>query len=147
MKINLQDSSIKRIRKILAQQSSFDMEAFVRSYLLTILWSEVDENGEQLSKNHGSEDFANETVRKATGDCENFIKDHFELVIPAMQQTGNDEDRLGLHFWLTRQHSGAGFYDGDWEPFGNQLTAAARRFDEENVFVDDDGLIYFQSFR
>lgn len=54
------------------------------------------------------------------------------------------EDQMAHDFILTRNHHGAGFWDGDWrEPYGAALTQLAHRFGELNSYVGDDGLVYF----
>jgi hypothetical protein len=46
-------------------------------------------------------------------------------------------------FWLTRNHHGAGFWDGDYpEPLGKQLTELAHSYGECELYVGDDSKIY-----
>ena len=53
------------------------------------------------------------------------------------------DGRAGHDFWLTRNHHGAGFWDGDWpEPQATALTDAAHAFGERNLYLGDDGRIY-----
>jgi hypothetical protein len=48
----------------------------------------------------------------------------------------------GHDFWLTRNGTGAGFWDGDWFE-GEKLTEAAKAFGNFDLMVDhDDGTIY-----
>ena len=49
----------------------------------------------------------------------------------------------GHDLLLTRNHHGAGFWDGDWpKGVGKRLTDAADRLGEVYPYVGDDGLIY-----
>ena len=55
---------------------------------------------------------------------------------------------LMVNFWLTRNHHGCGFWDGDWdnEEFeaGAKLTKIANNFAEVNLYFGDDGKIYLE---
>jgi hypothetical protein len=54
---------------------------------------------------------------------------------PVMEYAGHD-------FWLTRNHHGAGFWDGDWEQSaGEKLTALAESFGEFNLYTHE-GIIH-----
>ena len=45
---------------------------------------------------------------------------------------------------LTRNHHGAGFWDGDWDKsVGEIFTTAAHLHPEIEAYVGDDNLIYF----
>ena len=55
---------------------------------------------------------------------------------------GDYWDHAAHDFILTRNHHGAGFWDGDWfEPFGSLLTDLALTFPELELYLDDDGLV------
>lgn len=50
----------------------------------------------------------------------------------------------GHDFWLTRNHHGAGFWDGGWpEPYATQLTELAHRAGERHVW-ESDGELFFE---
>jgi hypothetical protein len=53
-----------------------------------------------------------------------------------------DDEHIAHDFWLTRNHHGAGFWDGDYGKYGDKLTAIAQTFSEVDLYVGDDGLIY-----
>ena len=54
-----------------------------------------------------------------------------------------ESDRLVYDFWLTRNHHGAGYWDGDWNKIiGEKLTQYAHSFGECYCYRGDDGLIY-----
>jgi hypothetical protein len=52
-------------------------------------------------------------------------------------------ERAGHDFWLTRNHHGAGFWDGDWsEPEATELTRISHEMGEVDLYVGDDGRIH-----
>ena len=52
-------------------------------------------------------------------------------------------ERAGHDFWLTRNHHGAGFWDGDWpEDVDEKLTEASHSWGEMDLYVGDDGRVY-----
>jgi hypothetical protein len=52
-------------------------------------------------------------------------------------------DYAGHDFWLTRNHHGCGFWDRGLGELGDQLTKASQQFDEIDLYVGDDGKLYF----
>jgi len=116
------------------------MDAFTTAYIVTALWSSMDnaddQGGEPLDANYDLEDFAPETLAAIKDDCKAFQRDHAEDI-------GGDLERAGHDFWLTRNHHGAGFWDGDWQAeVGQRLTEACRPYGSVDLYVGDDGLIY-----
>lgn len=112
------------------------MDDFTLQYLNTALWSEVDDNGEPFDANYDVEDFDDSVIQQAIEDCAAF-NSMFQSDID-----GN-ETRAAHDLWLTRNHHGAGFWDGDWpEPLATRLTEAAHALGERYVYVGDDGKLY-----
>jgi len=79
-------------------------------------------------------------------DCAKFQADNAEILagvdIPAARDL---ENRAGHDFWLTRNHHGAGFWDGDYqEPEATILTNASHAFGEFNLYIGDDGKVHGQ---
>ena len=123
------------------------MDEFTTSYAETALWSTTDMNeegdmGESLDENYGLEDLAPETVKEMIEDCKDFQEANADLLERAYEATGNDEAQAGHDFWLTRNGHGAGFWDGDWGDFGDELTEMSKPHGEVNLYVGDDGKIY-----
>jgi hypothetical protein len=113
------------------------MNIFLESYIETALWSSMDESnergGEPMDKNYARRDISPEAIKRMTEDCSEFEK----LIVDL------DPKHAGHNFWLTRNHRGAGFWDGGYpEDTGKRLTDAAHSFGECNLYVGDDGLIY-----
>ena len=116
------------------------MDAFTRHYLVTALWSSMDDaddrGGEPLDGNYSLTDIAPQTLARMRADCEAFQRDHAADIAGDLERAGHD-------FWLTRNRHGAGFWDGDWpDDLGQRLTQAAHAFGEVSLAVGDDGLIH-----
>jgi hypothetical protein len=111
------------------------MDRFTEAYIEAALWSSVDDSGNPLDSQYSSDDLAPETLAKMVDDCTRFQDDHAALI--------TDDKQAGHDFWLTRNHHGAGFWDGDWpEPSASTLTAASHAFGSFDLYVGDDGLLY-----
>ena len=117
-----------------------NIEAFTRQYMETALWSSTDQNGDPLDYQCTIDDISSETRSQMTADCARFIADNMQLLnqVPA----GYTSSDAGHDFWLTRCGHGAGFWDGDCAPVGDQLTEACKAFPNVDLYIGDDGKIY-----
>lgn len=115
------------------------MDKFLQAYIVAALWSSTDEStpegGDFLDENYGPDDLARETLERMKRDCLQFWAEN------ALDIDGR-EAKAGHDFWLTRNHHGAGFWDGDWPEAGDHLTEACKGYPDVNLYVGDDGLIY-----
>lgn len=116
------------------------LDKFTTAYIEAALWSTMDESspdgGEPMDANYGISDLAPETLERIKTDCAAFQGQHWNEI-------RDDESRAGHDFWLTRNHHGAGFWDGDWaDDVGERLTAASHSRGEVTLYVGDDGRIY-----
>jgi hypothetical protein len=115
------------------------MDKFLKAYIVAALWSSTDEStpegGDFLDKNYGPDDLAPETIEKMRADCDKFRADNAQDIDGREEQAGHD-------FWLTRNHHGCGFWDGDWPEAGDRLTEACKSYPEVNLYFCDDGKIY-----
>lgn len=115
------------------------MDKFLQAYIVAALWSTTDEStpegGVFLDANYGPDDLAPDTLEVMKADCANFLAENAQDIESRHEQAGHD-------FWLTRNHHGAGFWDGDWPEAGDRLTAACKSYPEVNLYVGDDHLIY-----
>lgn len=112
------------------------MNNFVNQYLITALWSSVDDSGNPLDKDYSVSDIDKESVLKAEKDCEDFLKQAGSLV------DGEDMDQVAHDFWLTRNGHGSGFWDGDYEKEkGEKLTEISKSFGEKHCFVQNNQII------
>lgn len=114
-------------------------DTFLASYIETALWSSTDEKGMPLD----SSDYADIELSKSCRaqfelDCTEFIKQTDDLITPSVQ--------VAHDFWLTRNHHGAGFWDGDYSKvLGQKLTDISHGFGECNLYIGDDNLVYCTS--
>lgn len=118
------------------------IDDMLRQYILTALWSSSDAHAEDenddtpLERNYSAHDLAPETLATMREDCERFLSANEADIGDRTEDAGHD-------FWLTRNHDGAGFWDGGWpEEEGKRLTDAAHAFGEVYLYVGDDGKIY-----
>jgi hypothetical protein len=108
----------------------------VEHYLICALWSEKDDDATPLGDNYGLADIAEEAWKQAEIDCKRFLA---TATIASL-----DAEQVGHDFWLTRNGNGngTGFWDRNLGVLGDQLTAVAAGFNETNLYVGDDGLLY-----
>ena len=116
-----------------------NLDKFLEAYIAAALWSTTDgstlEGGDFLDANYGTDDLAPETLAKMKADCYKFRAENAKDIEGREEQAGHD-------LWLTRNHHGAGYWDGDWPDAGERLTQACKKYPEVNLYVGDDGLIY-----
>lgn len=111
------------------------LDRFLQQYIDTALWSSRDDDGKPLDDNYSSRDIDAESLAKMREECSRFIDQTYDLISDDIAQAGHD-------FWLTRNHHGAGFWDGDWGDDGDKLTTIAHSFGESDLCVGDDGILY-----
>lgn len=122
------------------------MDAFTQAYIECALWSSNDNSdpetgGNPLDDNYGPEDIAPETLAKMAADCADFQKGNANH-LSAAAESGEDDERAGHDFWLTRHGHGAGFWDRGLGKIGDYLTSAAKVYGSVDLYVGDDGRIY-----
>lgn len=121
-----------------------NLDTFTRAYLEAALWSSTDADGEPMDRDHDLSDLAPETLAHAIEDCRSFQETFGYLYAEGSPRSCySPDEQAGHDFWLTRNHHGAGFWDGDWpEPAATILTDAAHSYREMNLYVGDDGRVY-----
>lgn len=121
----------------------YEMHHAERSALNTLLWSSTDADGEPLDEDPYEP--TAELVARVASDWRRFIAaaealgfDPLEHRARAINSAEGDVLDYAAHdFILTRNHHGAGFWDGDWrEPWGKVLTDLADSFGELEVIAD-----------
>ncbi len=118
-----------------AEQSA-DLESFIRAYVECALWSSTDEDGEPLDASYDHDAIAPEAMESIEADCAAFLETHRDVI-------GQQIDRAGMDFWLTRNRHGAGFWDGDWPvAVGKILSDDAHVYGSSDLYPGDDGMLY-----
>ncbi len=116
--------------------NQIDLDMFTTSYIEAAIWSSSDEHGEPLDSSYSTEDMDASTIQKMEDDAFEFLKQNWELVQLNLIVAGHD-------FWLTRNHHGAGFWDGDWPGrAGEILTKNSDAFGSYELYVGDDNKVY-----
>lgn len=146
------------------------LKKWVQTYIGTALWSSsdnlpgYDEERDGYQHPENLDDYAAAwegdqpvlsfgVLRGAVRDCKAFMQ-RLRDKLPEidadfiLSRTGRDLDYLAPHdFWLTRNHHGAGFWDGDWDgengtEYGETLTTISHEFKEIDLYIGDNGRIY-----
>jgi hypothetical protein len=119
------------------------LDEFTLAYVETALWT-IDPNpgaGEWSQHDDMTvENIDPATLSRMMADCQDFQECETAHGHKTIEQ---DLGRAGHDFFLTRNHHGAGFWDGDWEESeGKRLTALAHTYGETYLYIGDDGKIY-----
>ena len=116
------------------------MQAWV-SYIDTALWSCLDDNGEPLDRRFDRINIVPASQVKMLYEVAGFLAgcladrpDVFD---------GMDYSQIGHDFWLTRNGHGAGFWDRGLGEVGEWLTAMAKPSGECELYIGDDGRLYY----
>lgn len=120
-------------------------DAFTQGYIECAVWAETDDEGTPLDS--GEYELANETLGKMEADCADF-QHNYAALLNDWYEAGESEGRAGHDFWLTRNGHGAGFWDrfnadNPAAKLGDALSQAARSQGACELYVGDDGLIYY----
>jgi len=111
------------------------LDTFTQAYIQCALWSSTDDNDNPLDDKYSVDGISKSCLTAMNDDCQKFQAENMPMIIDDLSEAGHN-------FWLTRNHHGAGFWDGDYPEYGDVLTAKSHEFKEVNLIVCDDGLIY-----
>lgn len=117
------------------------MNSFLRGYLECALSSSLGDDDRPLDDSYWIEDIAPESLEAAEADCATF-EEAFDSQLGEYYEAGYDREHAGYDFWLTRNGHGAGFWDRG-VPAGEDLTAGCDPFGSVDLYVGDDGRLYF----
>lgn len=112
-----------------------DTDSFTQSYIESLLWS-----SDPLDGTWDDASPSPELIERAYHECKVF-RYRAQPYLDAEPSQPND-DMAGHDFALTRNHHGAGFWDGDWPRYGGLLTKIADSFGEVEVYLGDDGQLH-----
>jgi len=137
------------------------VDTVTNSYLEAAVWSSLDHNivdehgnSPDLSERYRISDFTDESYDKAKADCKRFLEllkatpcdGCTDLYEAAIWMTCESE--VGHDFWLTRNGHGAGFWDGDYDEYGDAicevLYAEFGRYNEFNIWADVSGKLHLE---
>lgn len=126
------------------------LDRFTQGYIEAAFFTETgDRDGAENGLEHATfAELAPGALARMVADCQKFQYGEnavdFHNILPDEHSKAECEASMAGHdFWLTRNHHGAGFWDGDWpEPYATRLTDAACSFGECDLYRGDDGLIY-----
>lgn len=122
---------------------------FYSSYCQTAIWASANlgdyatgDNPEPLDDlGYTISDITENGADRATVDCVLFMALNREDIGDEKQNL----ERAGHDFWMTRNHHGAGFWDGDWpEEAGQRMTKWAETFGELSLIEGDSGHLSFE---
>jgi predicted DNA-binding protein (UPF0251 family) len=111
-----------------------NLDAFTSAYIEALFFTDE----ERLQQEAGTDELqiSEPSLWKIAEECQSFQIENAEAL-------GDDLARGGHDFWLTRNHHGVGFWDGDWpEEVAAKLTAAAHAYGESYTSADSEGNVY-----
>lgn len=114
------------------------MNAIVKQFLETAIWSEIDDDGEPLDENYSIADLHPSVIERAKTDCDDFVESNLET----LNEISMPQEDVGHNFLLTRNGHGTGFWDRGLGEAGDKLTKASKPYGGFNLYVGDDGKIY-----
>ena len=127
-----------------------ELDDFTKAYIECALWSTNDnstpEGGEPLDRNFSEEDIHPDTLQEITEDCRIFQERNEDDILSgplSPHEPYTASIQAGHDFWLTRNHHGAGFWDGDWpEPAATRLDKACQEAGDVSLYIGDDDKIH-----
>lgn len=117
-------------------------EAFLSGYTQALYWSTSDElDGESVNLDEFEP--SDQADAECLADCRAFFEANYADLCDAADSPGYSWDHAGHDFALTRNHHGAGYWDGDLpDELGERLTKAAQEVGECWAYLGDDKLIH-----
>src|SRR5688572_7502029 len=110
-----------------------DFDAAVKQYIETLLWSELDDDGEPFDKNWKPADVSDGTRAKMAADVRGFIEccqGEWPNVFANI-----DSEQIGHDFALTRNGHGTGFWDRGNGARGQWLSEKSKPYGETHLYV------------
>ena len=132
-----------------------DIEDFIQGYLEAAVFTGAErKDGDPLKDSDKDydwtlDDLDEEDHQSLRANAAVWCARHRHIILAA-EETGevhlggaNGVFALAGHdFWMTRNHHGVGFWDGDWpEPYATKLTLASHAMTEVDLFVDVDDIV------
>lgn len=116
---------------------------FLKACIACALWVETDGDETPLENHYRVEDIDPESLQKIRRDCDSFLKENKADLEEAFRMPWYTPSSAGHDFWLTRNGHGTGFGDRNLGPVGDRLTKASDEVGSSDLYVGDDGRLYF----
>lgn len=121
----------------------YNLTLFQQAYLDCVEWLECSEDREEENPSISDARWSPDFIEGSIADCEDFVNANGSLLDQAYaNDIPYDETRAGHDFWLTRCGHGTGFWDRGLGDIGDKLSEAAAAFENVDIYLGDDGLIY-----
>lgn len=124
---------------------SLKLDVFTKAYIICALWSSNDEAGNSLDGKFDIENINPQDLEEVKLECLNFQKENIQLLESAYNNKNYTLESAGYDLWLTRNGHGVGFWDRNLDEIGEQLTLKAQELKESDLYVGDDGKLYFSN--
>lgn len=124
---------------------SLKLDDFTKAYIVCALWSSTDDEGNPLDSKFDIENINPKDIEEIKLECLNFQKENIQLLESAHKNKGYTLEDAGHDLWLTRNGHGAGFWDRNLGEIGEQLTLKSKELKESDLYVGDDGQLYFSN--
>lgn len=118
-----------------------DLCEFWGGYISTAMWASTTDTGESLEYLYAPADILKADLAEMKEEALAWAQDNADLVTLAIEATGNTWKDVGHHLWLTRNGHGAGFWDGAWGSYGDDLTHQARTMGSCSLREIGDGTL------
>ncbi len=94
------------------------------------------------------DDFSEESLREAEEECRAWFDELDNTNLYDRARKFVDDSHIAHDFWLTRNGHGAGYWDGDYDgdddEVGKELTTACEAWGGLDIWIDNDGTLYFE---
>lgn len=112
----------------------------------SLLWSELDDNGEPFDNNHTVDDINVHDVRNLSAMLAEFVHTDYDdnryPVWLAIHNQDIEATQFGHDFILTANGHGAGYWDRGYGKDGEYLTDMCKPYGDISLYKGDDGKLY-----
>lgn len=126
-------SSVIRITEkgdLLLEKQSYEKDV-LKGFLEAALFTGTNGEGDSID-NLTIRDFDKESLRKAEKIVKEFLLAVYSEPTDIVEGAGKGMEELGHDLWMTITHQGAGFWDGDWGDFEDELVDVVKRVEKKN---------------
>lgn len=133
-------SLLKFLRYVKRLRAMAGLDDFTRGYITAALWAETDDHEQPLDDRFDIADLDDTLLNQMVTDCQKFQNEKAAMLARAYEEYPakdcTPQEYAGHDLWLTRNHHGCGFNDGDLpDEIGEPLTAAAHSLGERHLYV------------